>query len=270
MVQLERLFHRRWPLLVAVALALPLLGGAKGGCGSKENNDKLESPVQAVASLLERADGTVEAQVYLISTAKNPSVFVETARNVRVRVPPTGIEVPLAMTAPGLYSASSKSAPDLKYVAKQDYRFRFDLDDAELAKDNAGGDFTAVITTPDDTVTASMAKPPAFAGGTSQVAWTPATRQGVVVITDAAGAITYSTFDFTQPVFDGSKWARLKAGGKLELSVDVFPRAGSYTVSVCAVTKVSDFDKSLSVDLGVASGVLAGRCAADIPLTVAN
>ena len=45
---------------------------------------------------------------------------------------------------------------------------------------------------------------------------------------------------------------------------------GRHTISVCLVSKVSDFDKSLSVDLGVLSGFLAGRCPAPISVSVGN
>ncbi len=68
--------------------------------------------------------------------------------------------------------------------------------------------------------------------------------------------------------FDGSKWARLTRGGTIELSVDVFADAGDYEIEVCAVSKVSDFDTSLSTDLGALSGFLLGRCAAPQSLTV--
>jgi hypothetical protein len=50
----------------------------------------------------------------------------------------------------------------------------------------------------------------------------------------------------------------------------VFPVAGTYTARVCVVSKVSDFDKSLSVDLGVLSGFLAGRCPADLSIMVGS
>ena len=255
-----------------MALLLPLLMGSKGGCGSKENNEKLASPVQAVATLLEGADKTVTVELVLISTATVPNQFITTATNARVRVPSgsAGVEVPLAQSTAGHYTASSLTAPGLVYLGGQTYQFKFDLVDEVLAKQVSGGTFIAVLDVPDDAVTAALGKAPAFAGDTATLTWTPAARSGIINVTNAAGQTTYSTFDFSTPAFDGAKWARLQTGGSFDLSVDVFPVPGTYTARVCVVSKVSDFDKSLSVDLGVLSGFLAGRCPADLSITVGN
>jgi hypothetical protein len=254
---------------LSLVVLLPLLLGSKGGCGSKENNEKLASPVQAVATLLEGADKTVTVDLVLISTAVSPNQFIATATNARLRVP-SGVEVPLAQTSPGHYTASSLTSADLAYQGGQTYRFNFDLVDEALAKQVSGGSFVAVLAVPDDVVTAALSKPPAFAGDTAVLAWMPAARSGIINVTNASGQTTYSTFDFSTPAFDGAKWARLQTGGSFELGVDVFPVAGTYTASVCVVSKVSDFDKSLSVDLGVLSGFLAGRCPAPLSITVGN
>ncbi|MBN2577144.1 MAG: hypothetical protein JXP73_21460 [Deltaproteobacteria bacterium] len=255
---------------MTVALLLPLLMGAKGGCGSKENNEKLASPVQAVATLLEGADKTVSVELVLISTATAPNQFITTATNARLRVPPSGVEVPLVQSTAGHYTASSLTAPALVYLGGQTYQFKFDLVDEVLAKQVSGGNFVAVLTVPDDAVTATLSKAPAFAGDLAELSWTPAARSGIINVTNASGQTTYSTFDFSTPDFDGAKWARLQAGGSFQLAVDVFPVAGTYTARVCVVSKVSDFDKSLSVDLGVLSGFLAGRCPADLSIMVGS
>jgi len=254
---------------LVLAVLLPFLLGAKGGCGSKENNEKLASPVQAVATLLEGADKTVAVELVLISTAVSPNQFIGTATNARLRVP-AGVEVPLAQSTPGHYTASSLTSADLLYQGGQTYKFAFDLVDDVLAKQVSGGTFIAVLTVPDDVVTATLTKPPAFAGDIADLAWTPPSRSGIINVTNASGQTTYSTFDFSTPAFDGAKWARLQAGGSFELAVDVFPVAGTYTARVCVVSKVSDFDKSLSVDLGVLSGFLAGRCPPDLSIVVGN
>jgi hypothetical protein len=60
----------------------------------------------------------------------------------------------------------------------------------------------------------------------------------------------------------------LQKGGAMELGVDVFSDAGTYTVEMCAVSKVSDFDPSLSSDLGALSGFLIARCAEPRTITV--
>jgi hypothetical protein len=263
---IKRLFRF---VLEPIALLALLIGGS-GGCGSKENNEKLVSPVQTVATLVEGADHTVTVKLVLISTAVTPHQFITTATNTRLRVP-SGLEVQLTQTSPGHYTATSQTDTNLVYVGGQTYRFNFDLIDADLAKQVSGGNFVAVLTVPDDTVEASMSTPPEFAGDTAVLTWTPANRAAIIDVTnDESGQITYSTFDFTAPDFDGSKWARLKTGGSFQFGADVFSVAGNYTVRVCAVSKVSDFDKSLSKDLGVLSGFLAGRCPTPLIVNVGN
>jgi len=254
--------------LVCAAISVSLFPGAKNGCGSKESTTTLLSPVQAVTTLLERSNGRVDAQLVLISTSTNPHQFVDTARNVQLRVP-SGVHVPLISSSPGHYEASSTTSPDLAYVPGGTYQFRFDLDDAAAARNVAGGSFVAVMDAPDDEVAFSV-DPPRFAGDTALVRWTPANRFAIIDVRNkTTGELTYSTFDFSQPQFDGSKWARLTSGGSRELSVDTFPEAGSYVVSLCAVAKVSDFDTSLSAELGALSGFLIGRCGADVEVQVA-
>jgi hypothetical protein len=251
------------------AMLVPLLMGSKGGCGSKENNEKLASPVQAVATLREAADQTVSVDLVLISTATAPNQFITTATDASLRVP-SGVAVPLSQSSPGHYTATSLTDAALVYLGGQTYKFSFDLVDEALAKQVSGGYFVATLTVPDDVVTAAFSKAPAFAGDTATLAWTPAARSGIIDVTNAAGEATYSTFDFSTPAFDGAKWARLQTGGSFELAVDVFPTPGTYTAAVCVVTKVSDFDKSLSVDLGVLSGFLAGRCPPPLAVVVGN
>lgn len=254
--------------LTCATLSLALFPGAKNGCGSKEATQTLLSPVQAVATLLERADGQVDAELVLISTASLPDEFVETAREVQMRMP-QGDAVPLLSSSPGHYGASSSSSPSLVYVPGGTYQFRFDLDDEAAAKNVAGGSFVAVMDAPDDEVTFSLDRSPKFAGDTAHVTWSPSNRYAIINIrNERTGELTYSTFDFTEPKFDGSKWSRLPKGGAKDLSVDSFPEAGTYTVSLCAVAKVSDFDTSLSAELGALSGFLIGRCGQDIEVTV--
>ena len=253
--------------LAVALLAFTVLPGAKGGCGTEEANETRKSPVQAITTLLERSGGKVEAELVLISTATNPHAFVETAIEPRVRVP-GGAEVALTQDSPGHYTASSESNPDLTYIAGERYQFRFELDDAAAAKQVAGGTFVAVVTAPDDTVEVTLDKAPDFAGDTAKITWTPTNRFGLFTATKAGGDTAYTSFDFADPQFDGDKWARLRQGGTLNLSVDTFNDPGNYTLSFCAVDKVSDFDTALSAELGALSGFVLGRCAEDITLTV--
>ena len=248
----------------AIAAAFTVLPGAKAGCGSQEANETLKSSVQAVTTVLERADGTIDAELVLITTAHHPNEFVDGARNVMLRVP-GGAEVELTLAKPGHYAAKDDAA--LKYVPDETYRLGFDLDDDHAAGDVSGGDFVAVADAPDDDVELTIAEAPEFAGDTAVVEWSPSRLHGIVTVRHESGA-TWRNFDFREPEFDGSKWARLKKGGSLELGVDVFSDPGTYTVEVCAVSKVSDFDTALSKDLGALSGFLIGRCAAPQTLDV--
>lgn len=250
----------------AVAAALTILPGARSGCGSKEANETLKSPVQAVTTVLERADGTIDAELVLITTARSPNSFVSTAEEVRLRVP-GGAEVALTAAEAGHYRASSGDDTALDYVPGETYRISFELNDEDAAKDVAGGDFVAVADAPDDDVSFTLAEPPEFAGDKAKIEWAPASRYAIVTIRHENGT-TWRNFDFREPEFDGSKWARLTRGGSLELGVDVFSETGTYTLEVCAVSKVSDFDTSLSTDLGALSGFLLGRCAQPQSITV--
>lgn len=258
----------RGPRIALTVAALALLPAAKNNCGSAESVETLRSPVQAVATVLERSDGTVDANLVLVSTSASPHQFVDSATNVALRVP-SGDMLGLSLGESGHYRASSADEPKLTYEGGATYQFSFELDDEAAAGEVAGGSFMAVMDAPDDAVSFNVDVPPEFAGDLSEVSWEPKSRYGLLHIRrDDTGELTYSTFDFEEPHFDGDKWARLRKGGRLELAVDAFPDAGSYTLSFCAVDKVSDFDKSLSAELGALSGFLAGRCVEDAKITV--
>lgn len=255
------LWRSKLALLLLGMLCLP---GAKSGCGSAESNSTLTSPVQGVFTILERADGLVKAELVLINTEKG-SNFIDGAKEVEVRVP-GGEKVALELTSPGHYSSDSELASALVYTAGERYQIHFELD-GDDAGDRAGGDFIAVTDAPDVDPSFEFEKAPEFAGDTAKLKWTPATYFGLISIYDEGGALVWRNFDFQNAEFDGSKWARLKRAS-YELGVDVFKDAGEYSVEVCVVNKVSDFDTTLSEDLGALSGFLIGRCAAPQPLTV--
>jgi len=251
---------------VAILAALLLTIGLSG-C-EEEQNTTLLSPVQAVATLVEKDDGRVEAELVLISTSVTPHEFVDTADNVQVRVP-GGAFVGLMRTSTGHYTMDSTMNAELTYQENQTYQFRFDLDD-ETAQEVSGGNFVAVMTAPAGDVTFIIASPPQFAGDTATITWTPTTRFGLIRVTDTNGVTVYENFDFAQPEFNGSKWARLKTFGTDVLGVDVFSIAGDYTIHFCGVDKTGGFDPSLSAELGVLSGFLIGKCAVPQTITVAN
>ncbi len=235
-----------------------MLAASLAGCGSEENQTTLYSPVQAVTTLLEKADGTVDAELVLISTSVRPNVFIDSATNARVRVP-TGESVSLDLTSSGHYTASSEEDENLIYQAGSTYQFSFDLED-ELASQVSGGNFVAVMTAPDYEPTFEFSDLVEFAGDSSEISWTPSDAYGLIKIYDADENLVYANFDFSDPSFNGSKWARLTKGSK-SLGVDVFADPGTYTIEFCAVDKVSDFSQDLSAELGALSGFLIGRCA---------
>ena len=255
----------KYSTLLLAGLALTLFQGAKSGCGSKESKSTWESPVQAVATILEHSDGSVEAELVLISTATSNHQFVDTAENVQLRIPGGDI-VALELSSDGHYTASSADHPELAYVADESYRFTFELNDEDAAGQAAGKDFYAVAEGPSDDVSFSVSELPEFAHDTSTIEWSPSSLYALVSVEDADGNEVYRSFDFENPTFDGDKWAHLVRGGTFDLTGAVFADAGDYTVTVCAVKRVSDFDTKLSSDLGVLSGFLIGRCAA--PQTV--
>ncbi len=251
--------------LTGLVLTLP---AAKNGCGSLESNDTLLSPVQAVTTVLEHDDGTVTAELVLISTSVNPHQFVDSAADVTLRIP-GGDEIELSLSESGHYTADSQTHPQLVYTPGETYQYSFDLDDEAAAEQVTGGNFTGVVDAPADQVSFTLAEPPEFAGDVARLEWSPTSRYGLIRIFHMdTETTTYSNFDFDEPQFDGSKWARLTKGGAKELSVDAFPESGNYVVSFCAVDAVRDFDTNLSAELGALSGFLIGRCAEDLQVAV--
>jgi hypothetical protein len=254
-------------LIASTLLAtLPILMGAEGGCNLLQ--ETLKSPVQAVTTILERADGTVEVDLTIVSTEGKGSQFVTSAHDAELRVP-GGATVPLEMEEPGHYRASSDDYPELEYLGDAgNYRVTFELDDRAVAGDAAGDDFIAVVEAPSDEVTFEFSKLPEFAGDTAAIDWTPRDLEGLLEVRDENGELLYTTFDWSKPEFDGSKWASLIHNGHENLPVDVFANPGSYTVSFCAVQSQEGLDEELSSGLGILSGFLAGRCVEDVIVDV--
>ncbi len=251
-----QLFNRSFTLLLIALFCLP---GAKSGCGSEESKETIESPVQAVITLLELPTGEVEAELVLISTRGGAHSFVDSAQETELRVP-SGAMIPLTLKSPGHYRALSTDQPELSYLAEETYKFQFELEDEEAAGDVSGADFMGVADAPGDKVELKIKEAPSFAGDISLLEWSPKEHFALIKIFNEQGSLIWANFDFRDPDFDGSKWARLKKGGEMELGVEVFPEVGEYKVRLCAVEKVSDFDKSLSPELGLLSGFLIGRC----------
>lgn len=249
-------------------LPLLLVATFLTACGGEEANTTATSPVQAVTTLVEHSDGTVEAKLVLIATSVAPNQFVNSATDVSVRIP-NGDRVSLTRTSDGHYTANSDMNPELVYLPNETYQFTFELED-EIAKQVSGGNFVAVMEAPDIEVTFEFTDLPEFAGDTSRINWTPSNTYALFSVYDESDNLIYRNFDFEQAQFNGSKWARLWFNGSRTLGVDTFPTAGNYRIELCSLRKVSDFNSALSAELGALSGFLIGRCAEDLEIYVGD
>jgi len=258
--------------LLAFVVALPGLMAMQedpdGGCALAL--DTLESDVQAVTTITESVDGTVNVDLAVINTNdwENPR-FVDSVKNAEVRVP-GGELVKLKPAEKGHYRASSEDDPALEYKAGETYRITFEINSAKDAGDNAGADFIAVLEAPDDEVTFELVEAPEFVGDTAEIEWHPTYREALLQISGPSGDVVFSTFDWGDPKFDGGKWGSLIRGGDYTLPVDTFDDPGEYILNLCAVDSREGFDEEVSGTLGIASGFLAGRCAEAIVIDVPN
>lgn len=235
----------------------------------EEDITTASSPVQAVTLLLEKPDGTVEAELTLISTTDaNNHQFVNEAKNTSIRIPvPGGKEVSLESRGNGKYAASSKTNPDLEYIENETYQYKFDLD-SDSAGQVTGGNFVAVMDSPYDQVSFNYFELPDFDGDSSRFSWSPVSLRGIYTIRDAADEVVYQNYDFTNSSFSGDKWARLASNGMATLGTDIYQQPGEYSIEFCAVDFTSGYDSNLSAELGVLSGFLIGRCAEVVYFTV--
>jgi hypothetical protein len=259
---------RRARQLVGASLlaALPALMGAEGGCTLLQGT--LESPVQAITILREHADGRVDVDMMVISTAEwDAERFITTVENAQMRMP-GGDLVALEQEEDGHYRADSDDDARLVYEPGDvNYRVTFELPE-EDAGEAADDEIIAVVQAPEDEVTFEITKKPDFAGDTSTVEWSPGHLDGLLEIRDGEGELVFTTFDLGTPQIDGSKWGSLIHGGRESLPVDVFADAGTYTISFCAVRSQEGLDEELSAGLGILSGFLAGRCVEDVVIEV--
>lgn len=251
--------HKIWVLFLLFFVYLFTVG-KKSGC-SKEETETLLSPVQAIATIVQHEDQSVDVDLTLISTAVNPPVFVETAKEVRLRVinEQTGDtkSIQLRQDAAGHYTASSANNPDLYFEYGVLYSFDFELDDDETATRVSGGTFIAQVNAPDNGVTLSVTKAPAATETTAEIKIEQSYGKGILRIVDEPGRETYSNWNMDTPAFDGSKWNSLIQGSKHTIPAVAFPDSGKYTIYFAACNFVQGFDPELSSELGVLSGFLA-------------
>jgi hypothetical protein len=250
----QKALSKRTPIYLAMMAGLFVMASC-----SEDDNTTLKSPVQAVTTIFEMEDGTVVADLYLISTTNDEHVFVNEATNVEIRVP-GGSFVILGSKGKGRYSNDSKTDPNLEYIPGETYQFKFELA-GDAAGDVSGGDFIAVVDAPADVdVVFTYDDLPGFAGDDSGFTWTPGSLRGILTVKDSDGNTVYQNFDFSNPTFSGDKWATLFNNGNGTLSVDAYKEAGTYNLEFCAVSSAQGFSDSLSAELGALSGFLVGEC----------
>jgi hypothetical protein len=257
-----------WRNLIVGLPMLTMLMAADGDCSLDWL--KLQSPVQAITRVVVQPDGKVVAELNLVSTADyREHVFVDTATNVQLRVP-DGTLITLEPTEPGHYRATSDEHPELVWMPGERYRVTFELDDTDAAGDYAGDEFLAIVEAPADDISFTLDHAPEFVGDTAELSWRSSSLDAMIDVFGPDGELVFSTFDLHTPDYDGSKWASLARGGEHTLPVDVFDRAGSYTISVCVIAAQEGLDAELSSALGPGSGFMAGECFEPIEVAVAD
>lgn len=254
--------HRlRVPALLLLLGTAQLMLAGNDGCGTKEQQQTLQSPVQALGTVYGHGDGTVEAELVLITTIDKEHRFVDSASGVDVVV--SGKSIPLTKDASrsGRWVASSADNPALVLREGATYLFRFSLDDEAAAGDRSGGSFSGQVEALVEGSTPTPAEGTLYVGHPLDLTFAPAIggpKRGLLRITSPSGELVYNNFDVSQPQFDGSKHAGLFTGTKRTIPGTVFAEAGDYTIALYTVRYAAGFDPHLSPDLGVFSGFLAG------------
>lgn len=257
---------KTWRNLAVGVPMLVMLMAAEGDCALDWL--KLQSPVQAITRVLVQPDGSVVAELTLVSTEDyREHRFADGATNVELRVP-DGTIVALEPVGEGRYVADSNSSPELRWMPGERYRVTFEFDDTELAGDYAGEEFIAVVEAPADEINFTVEHVPAFVGDTAELSWRPTELDALIDVYDPSGKLIFTTFDMSTPEFDGDKWASIARFGAHTIPVDVFTEPGSYTISACVLASHEGLDAELSSALGPGSGFLAGECFEPIEFTV--
>ena len=260
----------RIPALIVKLVAAQVMLSGNEGCGTKEQQQTLQSPVQALGSVYKHGDGTVEAELVLISTIDKQHRFIDTASSADVIVDGKAISLTKDATRSGRWAATSADDARLVLEDGATYLFRFALEDSALAGDRSGGEFSGQVAA---VVQGSAPAPPEgtlYVGHPVDLTFAPAiggSKRGLLRITSPSGELVYNNFDTSQPQFDGSKHAGLLTGTKRTIPGTVFSEAGDYTVTLYTMNYAAGLDPHLSPDLGVFSGFLAGQ-AAEISLAV--
>ncbi|MDY0058524.1 MAG: hypothetical protein RBU45_01840 [Myxococcota bacterium] len=256
--QFARRVRSALPLVLVALLAQGLAGQS---CGTKEQQQKLASPVQALGNLYEHPGGVVEAELVLVSTKEKEHVFLDSAREVQVRLE-YGEAIPLTKDASraGRWAVTSTENPALTFSAGKRYAFSFRLEDEPLAGDQGSSYFQGEVVAIDDPVipvaTSNAAQGFSLDLDVGQ-AFT-GSRRGVLRVFGPTGALVHDNFDLTHPRFDGSKHAELIQQPKITVPASAFQTAGNYRVVLYTMNYAAGFDEHLSAELGWLSGFMAG------------
>lgn len=261
-LQLSRTLGRPVALVLIVLLAQVFLAGRnQGGCGSEDAQDTWQSKVQALGTIYQDPDANIEAELVLISTISKDHAFIDSATDVYLAVDGKRIALQKDATRSGRWSVTNAQAVDLTLTDTTRYQFGFELDDAELAGDDAGALFRGEVTGYDSPSVMTLATEKAYVGYSMDIEIAPALtgeRKGVLFVYGPDGDVTWHNFDTDQPQFDGSKHAELIAGREHTLPAEAFPVAGAYRLVLYTMRYAAGFDQHISADLGVFSGFMAG------------
>ena len=246
-----------------------VLSGHNGGCHPDDGPPR-PSPAHALALVLE-TDGTIEAELVLITTSTPQPVHIAGASTVSV-TDPAGTNVTLAGDD---FAYAADDAALLHYQAAAPFTFRFSIDASTAVSHHVyEGSFELVLHGGADAPEAWLDGEPGD-GDEVVVEWQPSGMHAVIDVRNDAGEVTAGTLDWSEPAIDSRIWRSLPFGGRHTLAASAFPASGAYTVRVCCVElmrrigsdgrnaapqHLSDAD-GMSADLGWLSGGLAGRCA---------
>ncbi len=260
---------RRMLPIVAVALLAQTLLAGRSGCGTQEQKETLNSPVQALGTIYGRPDGAVFAELVLITTKDKEHRFIESAEDVTLSVDGEVIRLEKDPARPGHWTASSSNEPRLVLEDGTRYMFGFVVPDAADAGELAGEKFMGEVR---GRVATSSVIPTveALAGHTLDIDISPALTgdvRGVYLVRGPSGQVTYENFDTSTPRFDGSKHARLVWGSKHVIPGDAFPEPGEYTIEFYTMNYTAGFDPHISAELGLFAGFMAGK-AVEVSVTV--
>ena len=256
----------RLAVLLALVLVSELFLAGREGCGTKEQNETIKSPVQALGTVYKHSNGSVEAELVLISTIDKTHAFIDSATEVELVV--NGQANPMTKD-PSQHGRWFLRSEQLELEQGTRYLFRFDLDDPALAGEQSGGRFVAEVEGYDSPSTITP-KQAAYRDHSLDVEISPAIRsprRGLLRVYGPDGSLTFENFDLKQPQFDGSKHARLIVAGQHTIQGTAFPEDGEYRIVLYTMNYAAGFDPHLSAELGVFTGLLAGS-AAEVSVTV--